>query len=205
MTPKTAARQERTDLADLLATLTPEQWDAPTLCDGWRVRDVVAHVIGYDEIGLLGALTRMAKAGFSLDRANSAALATPRDPADLLDALRRHLTPRGVTAAFGGRIALLDCTIHHQDIRRPLGLPRDIPAERLRHALDFLPRARAIDAPRRVRGLRLVAEDIHWTHGDGPEVRGTGEAVLMAVAGRPCALGELTGDGTALLAERVHK
>ncbi|GIG64301.1 maleylpyruvate isomerase family mycothiol-dependent enzyme [Phytomonospora endophytica] len=205
MTPKAAARQERSDLADLLSTLTPAQWDAPTLCDGWRVRDVVAHVIGYDEIGLLGALTRMAKAGFSLDRANAATLATPREPAELLDALRRHLTPRGITAAFGGRIALLDCTVHHQDIRRPLGLPREIPPERLRHALGFLPLAYAIDAPRRIRGLRLVAEDIDWTHGDGPELRGTGEAVLMATAGRHRALDELTGDGVTVLAARIRR
>ena len=36
---------ERTELADLLDTLTPEQWDAPSLCTGWRVRDVTAHLV----------------------------------------------------------------------------------------------------------------------------------------------------------------
>ena len=204
MNVKALARQERTDLADFLSTLSSEQWDAPTLCEDWRVRDVVAHVISYDEITLLGAVARMARAGFSLDRSNALGLSASRDPGELLDALRRHLTPRGLTAGFGGRIGLLDCTIHHQDIRRPLGMPRDIPAERLRHALGFLPRAIALGTPRRIRGLRLVAEDIDWAHGSGPEIRGTGEAVLMATAGRRCALDEVTGPGVAVLAGRVR-
>lgn len=200
---KHLARQEREEFADFLSTLSPEQWDAPTLCEGWRVRDVVAHVISYDELGLLGALGRLVTSGFSLDRANAVGLSASREPGELLDALRRHLTPRGVTAGFGGRIALLDCTVHHQDVRRPLGMPREIPAERLRHALAFLPRARALGSPGRIRGLRLVAEDVEWTQGDGPEVRGTGEAIMLAAAGRRCALEELSGDGVEVLAERV--
>lgn len=204
MNLKAVAREERTAFADFLSTLSIEQWDAPTLCEGWRVRQVVAHVIGYDELGLLGAVALMARSGFSLDRANAATLSDSREPGELLDALRRHLTPRGVTAGFGGRIALLDCTVHHQDVRRPLGMPREIPADRLRHALDFLPRARAIGSPRRIRGMRLIAEDIGWEHGDGPEVRGPGEAIMMAAAGRPCALDELSGDGVELLAGRVR-
>jgi len=43
------ARDERADLAAFLATLSPQQWQAPTLCPRWRVRDVVAHVISYHE------------------------------------------------------------------------------------------------------------------------------------------------------------
>ena len=52
------ATAERTDLADLLETLTPEQWEAPSLCKGWRVRDVVAHVMSFDEVGLVGMFHR---------------------------------------------------------------------------------------------------------------------------------------------------
>lgn len=199
---KPLARREREEFAEFLSTLSPDQWNAPTLCDGWRVRDVVAHVISYDELGLLGALRRLVGSGFSLDRANAAGLSASREPDELLATLRRHLTPRGVTAGFGGRIALLDCTVHHQDVRRPLGMPREIPADRLRHALDFLPRARALGSPGRIRGLRLVAEDVGWTHGDGPEVRGCGEAVMLAAAGRACVFEELSGDGVTVLAGR---
>ena len=47
------ATAERLELADLLDTLTPEQWAAPSLCAGWSVRDVCSHLIGM-ELELLG-------------------------------------------------------------------------------------------------------------------------------------------------------
>lgn len=48
------ARDQRADLAAFLATLSPQQWQAPTLCAGWRMRDVVTHVISYDELDSAG-------------------------------------------------------------------------------------------------------------------------------------------------------
>ena len=58
------ARDERADLAEFLATLTPEQWEAPTLCTLWRVRDVVAHIYSYEDLGLIGFLPRFAAAAY---------------------------------------------------------------------------------------------------------------------------------------------
>ena len=55
------ARDERTDLAEFLATLTPEQWQTESLCTGWTVKDVVAHVVSYEELNLAGLLKRFAK------------------------------------------------------------------------------------------------------------------------------------------------
>jgi uncharacterized protein (TIGR03083 family) len=104
---------------------------------------------------------------------------------------------------FGSAIALTDGVIHHQDIRRALGHPRTVPEERLVAALRFAPRARALPAPANARGLRLVATDVDWTHGSGPEVTGPGEALLVALAGRPQALADLTGPGVATLAVRI--
>ncbi len=54
----------------------------------------------------------------------------------------------------------------------------------------------------RAKGLRLTAPDIDWTHGSGPTVSGPGEALLVALAGRPSGLTDLTGDGVPTLAER---
>jgi uncharacterized protein (TIGR03083 family) len=199
------AREERADLAAFLTTLTPAQWDAPTLCRGWAVRDVVAHVVGYDELGVPGFFGNLARAGFSGDRANQrvADRLRHREPAALVDLVRRYETPVGLTAMFGARIALTDGTIHHQDIRRSLGQPRDIPPERLREVLDYAVVAPPIGAKPRIRGLRLVATDVDWSRGSGPEVTGPGEAVLMAAAGRAEALDELAGPGVTTLAERV--
>lgn len=199
------AREERAELAAFLATLTPEQWDAPTLCAGWAVRDVVAHVIGYDLEGTSGFVRTLVRARLSPDRANQRVVDDLRDldPPGLVALVRRYETPEGLTARFGHRIALTDGTIHHQDIRRPLGLPRTIPPERLRAVLDFAMVAPPVGAFVRTRGLRLVATDLDWSSGRGTaEVRGPGEAVLLAAAGRPAALDELEGPGVATLAGR---
>lgn len=69
------ARGERADFAAFLATLTPQQWQAPTLCAGWRVRDVVAHVISYDNLAARSPLTLAARGRFRVSRINAAALA----------------------------------------------------------------------------------------------------------------------------------
>jgi hypothetical protein len=69
--------------------------------------------------------------------------------------------------------------------------------------LDFSTWAPRILGGLRVRGLRLVATDLDWTHSNGPEVRGSGEALLMAMAGRPAALRDLDGPGKTKLAQRL--
>jgi uncharacterized protein (TIGR03083 family) len=197
------ARAERADLAEFLATLTPQQWAAPSLCTKWTVKDVVAHLISYEELGAMGLIKRFLKGG--VVRANQVGVDefAPLSPAQLLDFLRNHLTPQGLTAAFGGMIALVDGTIHHQDIRRTLGQPRAIPADRLTRILPLVPSNPRLGAGRRIRGLRLRATDVDWAHGRGPEVTGPGEALLMAMTGRPAALADLTGPGHATLAARL--
>jgi hypothetical protein len=104
---------------------------------------------------------------------------------------------------MGGAIGLTDGMIHQQDIRRPLGLPRTIPAERLVPALRTALFAPTLLGVVRVRGVRLVASDLDWSFGRGPEVRGPAEAILMTVAGRQAAVGELSGPGQPQLARRV--
>ncbi|MDT7654798.1 MAG: hypothetical protein QOI36_6204, partial [Pseudonocardiales bacterium] len=69
------ARAERADLADFLATLTPDQWDVPSLCDGWRVRDAVAHMFSFDELSLGGLVGRFVRGGFVPAGVNAAGVA----------------------------------------------------------------------------------------------------------------------------------
>jgi uncharacterized protein (TIGR03083 family) len=197
------ARAERADLAAFLATLTPEQWHAPSLCSRWNVKDVVAHVISYEELGVLGLVKRFAKGW--IVRANEVGVDefAGLNPQQLLEFLGNHLQPQGLTAGFGGMIALVDGTIHHQDIRRALGQPRAIPADRLVRVLGLVPGNPRLGAGRRIRGLRLRATDIDWAHGRGLEVTGPGEALLMAMAGRPAAVADLAGPGLATLAARL--
>ncbi len=197
------ATAERTDLADLLETLTPEQWERPSLCEGWRVRDVVAHVMSFDGVSLVGMFRRAIRGRMvhinQVGVDELASLTTEQ----LLNRLRDHLKPQGLATTFGGRLALLDVTIHHQDIRRPLGMPRQIPAERLRWVLAASVCSPELPAWHLTRGVRLAPTDLDWTHGSGPEVTGQAEAVLMAITGRRSAIGELTGPGQPVLDGRL--
>jgi uncharacterized protein (TIGR03083 family) len=201
------AADERADLLALLEQLTPEQWGAASLCPAWRVRDVVAHVFSYDELSRRGLIARFIRGPLHRGGANAVGLAdyADRTPAELLDLARRCVQPRGLPAGFNSGIALTDGMIHHQDIRRPLGLARTIPADRLRAALEFAQYAPVIRGFWHRRGLRLIATDVDWSAGSGPEVRGPGEAVLLAIAGRDAAVDELDGPGLATLEPRLHE
>lgn len=197
------ARAERSDLAAFLPTLSADEWRAPSLCEGWTVKDVVAHMLSYEDLGFVGLMKRFTKG--RVVRANEVGVEefSPMSPDELMAYLNRHLQPRGLTAQFGGMIALVDGTIHHQDIRRALGHPRTVPLDRLERILPLVPNNPRLGAGKRIRGLRLHATDVDWEHGDGPHVTGTGEALLMAMAGRSATLDELTGSGCGTLAGRL--
>jgi uncharacterized protein (TIGR03083 family) len=183
-----------------LRTLNPDDWGAPSLCEGWRVRDVVAHLL-YDTTPLPRYLLEAAKVGFSAHRMNARAVkgSSGTDFAQLVDALERSIGG-GSFATLVPSLALADALIHHQDIRRPLNRPRAIPPERVLSVLDH---PDPFASPRRrTRGLRFAATDVFWSRGDGPEVRGTGEAIVMAIAGRSAAIDDLSGDGVDVLRTR---
>lgn len=84
-----------------MATLAPRDWEAPSLCERWSVKDVVAHVISYEELGTLGLVKRFAKG--LVVRANQVGVDefSHLTPQQLLEFLRNHLEPRGLTAGFG--------------------------------------------------------------------------------------------------------
>lgn len=100
-------------------------------------------------------------------------------------------------------MALVEGVIHHQDIRRGLGLPRVVPPERLLVALRWALPGPDIGGLWRIRGVRVVATDLGFSAGAGPEVRGAAEALLMTIAGRRGVVGELSGPGRGKLAGRI--
>jgi uncharacterized protein (TIGR03083 family) len=145
------------------------------------------------------------KGRLQTDRINALAVADLAGSStdDLIGLLQDNALPHGLGAGFGGRVALTDNMVHQQDIRRPLGLARTIPAERLSAALDFVRYSPTIRGALRVRGVRLIATDSDWSYGKGPAVRGPGEALLMVMAGRPDALTDLDGPGLTILSTHV--
>lgn len=201
------AAAERADLLALLEQLTSPQWDTASLCPGWTVRDVVAHVFSYDELSRADLARRFVQARFKPNRVNAVCLDAYADhtAAELVELARRCVQPRGLPAGFQGGIALVDGMIHQQDIRRPLGLPRVIPPDRLRAALEFAQYAPVIRGFWHRRGVRMVADDVAWATGSGPDVHGPGEAILLAIAGRNVAVDELSGAGVATLRPRLDR
>jgi uncharacterized protein (TIGR03083 family) len=196
------ARLERAEFADLLDGLTPAQGNAPSLCGGWTVRDVVAHTIAYLGQSRTRLIVNMIQSRFDIDRLNARGVENYAGlgPERLTGLMRRDVEPSGAAALYGSRVALIECLIHQQDIRRPLGQPRKIPEERLWISLSYARISPVIGGARRTRGVRLVASDMDWSAGRGPEVRGTGEALLLAMTGRSATVvDELDGDGLALL------
>jgi len=197
-------------ISELLAGLTDSQWDQPSLCEGWRVRDVISHMcVGYTTpMGTMVA--KLARYRFNVPLASkeeSIAYGSAHTPAEILavfDRIHRDKVRNGIARMIKPRESLVDHIVHHQDIRRPLGLPRPMPTERLLAALDVAPSLGGfVGARKRAAGLRLVSSDLEWSHGDGPEVHGTGEAILLGLCGRPVALDELTGPGVESLRTRV--
>jgi uncharacterized protein (TIGR03083 family) len=201
------------ELASFTATvrgLTSEQWAAPTLCSGWTVRDVVAHVV-------VGFVVPTPTLGGWIDEAGGdilamtaqrcAEYAAERSDADLLrelTALPRPSESPGIVAGMASAELLHDVSVHHLDIARPLGLPAGASGAAL---VDLLQLSTEYDgltgASGRAASLRLVAADVDWSWGEGPEVRGPGQDLVLALAGRPAGLRPLTGPGVSVLRDRM--
>jgi uncharacterized protein (TIGR03083 family) len=208
-----AIRAERIALIELLEHLEPAQWSTPSLCRGWTVQDVAAHLAWAPAAPVREVLAGLARAGF---RPNKASADNARDwarrgTAAIIDQLRANAAgdakPVGTPRVF----AVVDAVVHGLDIRRPLGVHRRIPAEAFRPAADQCARTRwpasamlGGSVRKRIDGLRLVAEDVAWSHGSGPEVHGPSDALMLVLAGRPVRADELGGPGADALRHRVQ-
>lgn len=118
---------EQRELVGLLRTLSDDEWQAPSLCRGWRVRDVVAHLL-YDTIPLRQYPGVLVRNRFAVDRINNRLVDDERDTptSQLVDRLERSIG-HGTLARLAPATALADVLVHHQDIRRPLGRTRSSP------------------------------------------------------------------------------
>jgi uncharacterized protein (TIGR03083 family) len=198
---------ERRRLADLLSGLTSEQRATQSLCREWTVDDVVGHLLVSLEVSTPRFVLAILASGGSFDRANVrlAREQAQRPFEEMIDILRRKADKRFTPPGAGPEAPLTDLLVHGLDIRWPLGLTRQIPVERLQKSLTFLttPTAGGLVRKGALEGLRLEASDIDWAHGSGPTVRGSAEALLLAMTGRTVALKHLDGDGVGALGGRV--
>jgi uncharacterized protein (TIGR03083 family) len=202
--------QQRRVLADLLAGLDDDQWESPSLCGQWRVKDVAAHVaLTPQSPGLATVLGKALRAGGNFDALNRdlAVAHAQRPPADLVALLREFADSRRKPAITTLDNLLFDTLVHIKDVAIPLGLTVAMPVDAARAGADRVWRMGwPFWARRRLRGLRLVATDAAWTAGEGAEVRGPIQALLLLLTGRgEAALPHLDGPGATRLVDRAAR
>jgi uncharacterized protein (TIGR03083 family) len=193
---------ERAALVADLSRLGDGGWEVPSLCEGWTVHDVAAHLVDTARTTRLGFLTGLVRARFDFDLQNVRGVerwrgATPQETLERL----RAVVSRTSTPPAPQDSRLVEEVVHGEDVRRPLGLSRDYPPEAVERALRLQLRTPGAfgGAKELVTRCRVVAEDAGVAVGEGPEVRGPALALLLAVTGRP-ALDELAGPGVGVLA-----
>jgi uncharacterized protein (TIGR03083 family) len=191
-----AIAAERGELAELLAGLAESAWDAPTLCAGWRVREVVAHMTMAFRYslwrflgGMLGARGNFSRMADRAARRDTAVLSA----ADLTACLRENIDHPWKPPGGGFVGALSHDVIHGLDITVPLGLNRRVPEDRMRLVLGSV-------GPRNLRyfgvdltGIQLCADDVDWTFGSGTPLSGSAQDLLLVLCGRKLPPGHLRG------------
>ncbi|MED7931895.1 maleylpyruvate isomerase family mycothiol-dependent enzyme [Nonomuraea sp. LP-02] len=194
---------ERMALIDDLTHLDGEQWRKPSLCEGWTVHDVAAHLVDTARTTRLGFVVGLVRARFDFHRQNAHGVERERgaSPQDTLERLRQ-VALRKTTPPAPLESRLVEELVHGEDIRRPLGLARSYPEQAVVRSLRLQARTPASfgGAKELTARVKLTASDVDLSIGDGPEVRGTALSLLLAVSGRRVALDELAGPGVAVLA-----
>jgi uncharacterized protein (TIGR03083 family) len=198
-----AVKGLRLRIADLLESLAPREWDAPSLCAGWRVRDVAGHLAVVPVINVGRMLSVAPRAGFSPQRINTrvAVQEGSRQPEEIVALIRERADLRATSRVLDVRNSLFDLVVHSQDIARPLGREFDVPPDLTRRGLDRVwEMGWPFRARRRLAGLHLVATDTDWEVGDGAEIAGPAMALILLLTGRDdVAAPELVGPGVGQL------
>ena len=195
---------ERRALAADLQTVTGDQWDAPSLCSNWTVRDVLAHMTSAATLTPPSFFGKLISSGFSFDKVQESGVAAQRgsSPAETLAHFEGVVNsvkhPPGPNTTWLGEVI-----VHSEDIRRPLGIKHSYPTDAVVAVAHFYQGSNMlIGSKRRISGLTLHATDAEWSHGTGPEVAGPILSLVLAMTGRTVALDDLTGDGVATLRTR---
>ena len=205
-----AVDDQRARTADLLERLTPAQWDHPSLCAGWTVGQVAAHLtlqqqrLG-DVVAFVARHPRMLRRLTLNASIHESAVIQERllPRQEVVDRIRAMIGSRRHNAFVTPLETLTDVLVHSQDVAVPLGLDlRDRPGGRGGGGRAVLGHAETPGSPRSSAGSRSTGTGSPpptptWTRGEGPEVAGPAAALLLLVTGRDVALDRLTGEGAA--------
>ena len=197
---------ERAALVEDLERLDEGSWEVPSLCPGWTVHDVVAHLVDSARTTRTGFVVALARAGFDFDRLNARGVERERgaSPQETLERLRRA-APRTSRPPAPLDTRLVEEVVHGEDIRRPLGLTHAYPQEAVVRSLRLQAGTPASfgGAKDLVARVRLTATDADLSVGDGPEVTGAALSLLLAASRRRVALEDLDGPGVDALRSAI--
>lgn len=194
--------RRRLALASEFEQLDLAAWATPSWCDGWSAHVVLAHLVDLAEAAMGPMLRDLVRSGFRLDpvldrRARATATAAPDD---LIARLR--IAARGTFRAPGAPLEVLlgEVIVHGADSLGPLGREIDVPSEAVALVLPVYRRLGRLGFHARgINRVRMVATDLDWTAGSGPEVRGRAIDLLLVLANRGPALARLAGPGVDVL------
>ena len=195
---------ERAALAADIADLTDRQWATLSLCTGFTVRQVLAHLTAGASLNPVRWLAGVIRCRFDFDKQVAMRLTEQlgATPAETLARFRRVVTST-IKAPVPTAAMLGETIVHGEDIRRPLGINHDYPITALTRLANYYQGSDlVVPARRRIAGLRLQASDGPFGTGSGPLVSGSTLALIMAMTGRVTYCDELDGDGAATLRAR---
>ena len=193
----------RRSLLTTFEQLDEDQWSAGSLCAGWTIREILAHLVLAARPPARRYVVAVARARGSFDQANHA-LATAdakRPVVELLSDYRSVLEYRFSPPGWPPAAPLSDILLHSLDVRIPLGLETEQPAADYEPVLQLLFGRAGRSFTRAGRpSVRWTATDHGWSHGDGRTVRGTMADLALTAAGRDARLDRLDGDGVPTVA-----
>lgn len=191
-----AVAAEYLALADVLEVASDADWDTPSLCEGWRVREVIAHLTMPARYSEDEFMAELRNCDFDFSRLSNqiasrdSALAT----GELVNNLRADMMHNWTPPGGGYHGALNHVVIHGLDVTVPLGQPRHCPDETIRVVLDDLTEGGGhAHFGVTIEGRRLDASDLDWSYGSGPELRGAAEDLALVISGRTIPEGRLEG------------
>ncbi len=197
--------QQRTELADLMQTFTDAEWETPSLCDGWRVREVAAHLtLAHTTLRQGLGPTIRARGGFNRMIYQTAMRQAELPVEDFPVLLRAMVGSRRKAPFISDLEPLIDQLVHGQDMVRPLGRERSMPTDAAATAAQ---RAWSMGFPfraaKRLRGFELVSTDHAWRAGEGVAIEAPIAELLLLVTGRGVVLPNLGGPGADALRRRL--
>lgn len=200
----------RTRFVELVAPLSAEQWESPTLCEGWRIRDMAGHLNHVSRVTFANSFAPVVKARFNLNRAFDveARREGARPVPEIIDGLRELIGTYHVPPTSNVLQLISDWTVHTIEVQRALGLDPEIDPTQLAAAWSFAPKETRFTGTRgKIRGLKFVGavpgSSQPLEYGSGPEVAGPATTVLLAMLGRNVR-DELVGDGAAEFSSRFR-